>query len=259
MFRRRHRPILLTAALSGCGDDLPDGVLGSTGPGISSSSSSGSGEVDETADGTGTSGGPADGAPCDFDEEVGEDYEFGAPTAAAETLVAQTHCNFDGIYGEDDKLETDEEFLIWIYHPQDEFGNWPDNHPPFPAVFMSPGGGHQIYGSGLSPHRYLPMFEAIARAGFVVIAIEPPVGWSSGQRRAALACAMIWARGDSNLSPHLADDMAILGHSRGGGAAYLLTRDILAGTDGINLPTNTLLDEWSQCALVTIAPDIRQW
>lgn len=97
------------------------------------------------------------------------------------------------------------------------------------------------------------MIAAVARSGFVVIAVNPPAGWSSGKRRAALACAMIWARDDSTLSPHLADVMAILGHSRGGGAAYLLTRDILAGP-GSNLPMDTSLDDWEQqCALVTIA------
>lgn len=252
MFQVRHHFMALVVSLVGCGDDLPDGVLGSTGHGDGgSNSTSGDSGVEATVDETGDPGNPAaDGAPCDFDEEIGEDYDFEAPSAGEVTLDAELDCNFDAIFGEYDTLAIGDEFPVWIYHPQDALGNWPDNHPPFPAVFMSPGGGHEIHGSGLDPHRYLPMFEAIARAGFVVIAIEPPVGWSSGKRRAALACAMIWARDDSSLSPHLADVMAILGHSRGGGGAYLLTRDILAGT---NLPTGTSLDEWSQCALVTIA------
>lgn len=253
MFKARNHFVALLVALTGCGDDdSPGGMLGSTGHLDGSSTSGGADETadgaDETADETGDSGNP--GAPCEFEEDIGEEYDFEAPSAAEATLVAQTHCNFDEIFGEDDTLETDEEFLVWIYHPQDALGDWPDNHPPFPVVFMSPGGGHDIVGTGLNPHRYLPMFEALARTGFVVIAVEPPGTWSSGKRRAALACAMIWARDDPSLSPHLADVMAILGHSRGGGGAYLLTRDILAGT---NLPTSTSLDEWSQCALVTIA------
>src|SRR5690606_9532335 len=151
-------------------------------------------------------------------------YDFAPPTVQEVTLDADLDCNFDAIFGEYDTLEDGDQFQLWIYHPQDALGDWPDDHPPFPAVFMSPGGGQRVYDTG-SGHRYLPMFEARARAGFVVIAINPTVtNWSSGRRRAALACATIWAREDPGLSPHLADVMAILGHSRGGGAAWLLTR-----------------------------------
>jgi hypothetical protein len=244
------------ATLFGCGDDLPDGVLGSTGQDSSGNSTSGSDDADDTADETGDSGNPvANGAPCDFDEEIADEYDFTPPGAQeVVTLIAEDDCDFgEEILEGEDNLKNEDEFQIWIYHPQgSDPGEWPEDHPPFPAVFMSPGGGQRIYDLG---HRYLPMFEAVARAGFVVIAIEPnDVFWSSGRRRAALACAMIWARGDEDLSPHLADVMAIMGHSRGGGAAWLLTGDLLAGT---NLPTDNperaVLDEWEQCATVTIS------
>lgn len=261
MFQRRWIFFTFMVVLFGCGDDLPDGVLGSTGEGSSGSTSgtSGGDEADDTADETGESGDPTSAA-CDFDDEIGDGYEFTPPSTAEISLTAQVHCNFsETIFGGEDTLKEDDELGIWIYHPQElegEPGEWPEGQ--FPVVFMSPGGGQRVH-HDLGGHRYLPMFEAIARAGFVVIAIEPNLTtWSSGRRRAALACAMIWARENEDLSPHLANAMALLGHSRGGGAAWLLTRDLLAGA---NLPTiqqAPALHEWEQCAMVTISQKFNQ-
>lgn len=146
MFQRRRHVIALLVALTACGDDLPDGVLASTGDGGDTSSSSGDGP-DETADETGDPENPvADGAPCDFDEEIGNDYDFEPPEAQEATLNGLNDCNFENILENDSNhLFDDDEIQLWIYHPQDANGDWPDDHPPFPVVFMSPGGGHEVY------------------------------------------------------------------------------------------------------------------
>jgi hypothetical protein len=148
-------------------------------------------------------------------------------------------------------LVEDDEFDVWIYHPtaSDEDDDWPEEQR-FPVVFMSPGADQRVHGG--TTHLYLPMLEAIARAGIVTIAVDPvdTQAWSSGKRRAALACAMIWALDDEDLSSHLAEAMALMGHSRGGSAAWLLTNDMLSES---NLPDEPAFDTWKQCATVSIA------
>jgi hypothetical protein len=259
MFQKCRHAGALMLALFGCGDDLPDGVLGTTAEGSSSSGGDENEDVDGTADETGDSGNPvADGAPCDFEEEIGT-YLFNEeepPSTFEASLNGDLDCNLDGIFDEEGiaGLDAEDDFEVWIYHPQDDLGNWPVGHPPFPAVFMAPGRGLEVQDppvAGAAEHRYLPVLAALARAGFVVIAVEPEISsWTSKQRRAALACAMIWAREDEDLAPHLADAMAVMGHSQGGSGAYLFTRDKLAST---NLPSGTPLDDWEQCATVLIA------
>jgi acetyl esterase/lipase len=251
MSRKHHYILAYLGTLLGCGDDLPNGVLETTAQDSTSSGSNSSGG-DGTADETGTGNPAADGAPCDFDEEIGEGYYFEPPAAQAATLNGEDDCDFENILGNNSNyLSNEDSFQIWIYRPQEdqEDSDWPEGR--FPVVFMSPGGNQRVHLGGPPGHRYLPMFDAIARSGFVVIAIEPDdTDWSSGRRRAALACAMIWVRDNTELLPHMADTMTILGHSRGGGAAWLLTRDILADT---NLPPGTSLGAWSQCATVAMA------
>lgn len=243
--------ILFSAA---CGDDIPDGVFGAstglaeaTSGGTTSPTSDDSGDAaDETGEGGGEGGGEL--LPCTIDEEIGT-YDFvDLPTTPTDITVVDD-CNFGGIVGSQGFSGT-EEFDIWVYHPQDSLGDWPADHPPFPVAFFAPGVFLQIESGG--DHYYEAMMEALARAGFVVVAVEPQsVGWGITLRRAALACAMIWAREDTTVSSHIGDVMAIVGHSRGGSAVTSLTADILAQT---NLPSGTALDEWEQRAAISIAP-----
>src|SRR5690606_11271110 len=94
-------------------------------------------------------------------------------------------------------------------------------------------------------------------------------GWSSGMRRAALACAMIWAKDQKELVEHTSPNFLAAGHSRGGAAAWLLTKSLYCKDDPTHamccfdpdqscttrddLPDVMELDEYDQCGLVAIA------
>jgi hypothetical protein len=277
-----YMPTTVVAAatlLVGCGDDLPDQVLTTT---ITTSGNDdadggddgdddndggdfvdgeGEGGVDDTSDTGDETGPPVDGAPCDFDEEIDSEYDFAGPAEEVEvTLNGELDCDYENILvepnteGEENYLIPTNSFDIWVYHPteSDVSDAWPASHPLFPVVFMSPGANQQIFDGD---HLYGPMMTSLASSGFVVIAIDPVSGsnWSSGRRRAALACAMIWARGSEEIAPHLANAMAIMGHSRGASAAWLLTNDLLSDPN-TNLPEEEpAFDHWKQCATVAIA------
>src|SRR5690606_24977172 len=133
--------------------------------------------------------------------------------------------------------EGDEDtFDIFVYRPRDAAGDWPTTPMPHPAVFFAPGRGLRT--ASLSPtepddHYYYSTIQPLVEAGFVVFAIEPSSpDWGSGKRRAALACAMMWAKDSTNGwvaadDDRIGESAVLLGHSRGGTAVTRLTKSLL--------------------------------
>jgi hypothetical protein len=220
--------------------------------------------ADETAEG-GEGGGEGGGVPCGYPGMLGEydlvqfptieseeDYRFFDPNPPPE---GAGDCDFEGIFdqsGNDEMaLTSANAFEVFVYHPQDGQGDWPVGLDERPVIFFGPGNGYNVVDSG-GFHRYPDLVTAWVEMGFVVIGVQPEssIGMSSGQRRAAMACAMIWARDEYAQADRLGEFVVLSGHSRTGGSAYLLTEHILSGT---NLPEATSLDGWRQCALVTLA------
>src|SRR5690606_4520176 len=146
---------------------------------------------------------------------------------------------------------------------------WPDA-PPHPAIFFAPGRGLDTAAASPSSeadHYYWPFFEPLVEAGFVVFAIQPSNDdWGGGRRRAALACAMLWAKDSTNgwaLADNdlISDDIVLMGHSRGGSGATRLTKSLDCQTSGNpsadgccfspascdaydDLPSSTALDDY---------------
>ncbi|MCX4246346.1 alpha/beta hydrolase family protein [Paraliomyxa miuraensis] len=185
-----------------------------------------------------------------------------------------------------DRLSTHEgegidRFDIYVYRPKDPTGEWPDDGP-HPAIFFVPGKGLNTVrpgGPATEPedHFFGFLFEPMAQAGFVVFAIQPSsVEWGSGKRRAALACAMMWAKDAGHgwaaaADGRIGDSAVLMGHSRGGSAATRLTKSVLCrdsddpAGDGCclapdacdgkdDLPPGTALDDYEICSTVSIAP-----
>ncbi|MBX7080380.1 MAG: hypothetical protein K1X88_14380 [Nannocystaceae bacterium] len=284
-----------------CGDDV---ALGEGGSGVfttgeatateGSTSTSSTTEVDSGADETGGMSGGGGGFPCSM-QGMFDVYEPHLP----DTLVAEDFaedvdpsvvCDFDEIVDGDgidsDRLDTNasggvDTFDVFVYRPADNLGDWPDA-PPHPAIFFAPGRGLNLVNRGgdltnSNNHLYWPFFESLTEAGFVVVAIEPSNNdWSGGKRKAALACAMLWARDETNGwagagAAHLADAAVIMGHSRGGSGANRLSKALgcLASQDPEgdgccfapdtcdaydDLPASTTLDSYELCSTVAIAP-----
>ena len=251
--------VVYAAGVIACGDDvaLGTGMIASTGEGDDATTSGAPGSSDDGADesgGAGGEGGGAPGMPCDFEEDLDDAYLFVATPSSAGPdrfqLEPDLDCVFPGILDAPAGLDETDDFSLWVYHPQNAAGtDWPADHPPFPVVFFVPGRGLNLVG-GVT-HTYLPLMRSLVEAGFVVIGIQPDASqWAVRERRGALACAMIFARDEPTIASHISNVVTIAGHSQGGSAAMLLTRDLLLN---FGLPSGTSLDEWDQCAAVTIA------
>lgn len=262
------------ACSMGCGDDVAftASTYGGEATGDADSSDGGDpttvgegptegGSADETGGGGGEGGGP----PCGFEGMLGGpgDYALEVVPATPTPFTPRDDCVFPGIYdefaGPDDFAMNDAStaFEVYVYHPQTETGEWPEGLADRPVVFFNPGNGYRLVQGEAnfeSSHRYLPMIRRLVEAGFVVFGIDYPAlstSVSSGHRRAAIACTMIWARDTWDASADRLSPYAVLsGHSRGGAAAFLLTEHIMSNT---SLPEATSLDDWQQCALATLA------
>lgn len=293
--------LLGTLMWSGCSD--PHSLGGSSGM-LSTSTSSTTGPddgadetaADETAgtEDIGGGGGGGGGFPCEmqgmFDSYTSDIPDIANSEEFAPNVRPSIVCDFpelvdpDGL--DDDRLSTDldddaeEVFDILVYRPRDASGDWPTTQTPHPAVFLAPGRGLETVGPDLADpddHYYYPLIEPLVEAGFVVFAIEPSsVDWGSGKRRAALACAMMWAKDSTNGwvaadDDRIGESAILLGHSRGGTAAVRLTKSLLCQSssdpvaDGCclapdpcpakdDLPAGTALDTYEICSTVAIAP-----
>lgn len=240
--------------------------------------------VDDTADGgVGEGGGEGGGVPCGYADMLGDFELVNVPprnldgTHHRDFIPAEDgDCDFTGILFDPPPDEDPDDwafvpaqspvFEVFVYHPQDASGAWPEGLEERPVVFFAPGNGFALVTNGEDGtlpihHLYLTTIEALVEDGFVVFAIDPT---SEGNvmttriRRAALACTMLWARDqwqpDAGLNTPptepLSPYMVLMGHSRGGGGAYLLTSDLLTGD---HLPAATSLDDWNHCATATFA------
>ncbi len=258
---------LLGLAMPACGDDGPvevsagagtGGGEAEAGPGGDDNETGAEGSESESADGTGGAGGDDGGPPCGFEGMLGGpgpgDYALvelpseGTP-GQHRVFVPAEDCDFPGLYVDDEHGQgapvlnnsaTETGFSVFVYHPQDENGDWREDVENRPAVFFSPANGTLASlvvddGADEEDHRYRHLMRTLVEAGFVVFAMQPTAeSMNSGRRRSALACTMIWARDEWDPGSRLSQYTAIMGHSRGGGAAYLLTEDLV---DGDNLPT----------------------
>ncbi len=272
---------LLGVFPSGCGDDGPVEVSGTGGGDGGGGSESGSADESVTADGSdsadesGGAGGDGGGPPCGFEGMLGGpgDYELVAFPAVGTPgqhfdFVPQDDCDLPGIYDPGATQPDDPElndnltvtgFSVFVYHPQNGSGEWPAGLADRPAVFLAPANGTGVnlvanVGTNEADHRYRELIRTLVEAGFVVFGLQPEAdSMNSGRRRSALGCMMNWARSEWDPGGRLSDYMVLMGHSRGGGAAYLLTEDLL---DGENLPTPIEapgLWQWRQCATTTFA------
>ncbi len=283
MIRKRSTPRFSTRyvfiaglACVACGDDID---LGTTGyPPVTTTITTGqdtgdptTGGEDTFSDAGGESGaGDGDGGgealPCGYEGMLGAydlvELPYEDHPDDYRQFTPDLDCDFEGIYDEEagpNDLALDDEatFKVFVYHPQDEqTGEWPQGLDERPVVFFGPANGsayHLVFDDGTeeSDHRYADLFRKLVEAGFVVFGIQPDnLNMSSGHRRAALACTMLWARDEYDEAWRLSEYALVAGHSRSGGGAYLLTEDLLAGT---NLPSSSSLDEWEHCGLVTFA------
>ena len=272
----------LALVLAACADDTAVDTFNSGSGGGTGGEEEGGDELDSTAevgsadDSTGF-GGEGDGGafPCGYDGMLGGpgpgDYQLNhLPEVDTpdqyQAFVPSEDCVFDGIYDPDADDFSDPElndtveesgFAVFVYYPQDENDGWPDGQSMRPAVFFAPANGYDLVagdGSTEADHRYRLLMSTLVEAGFVVFAIQPEAqNLNSGRRRSALACTMIWARRQWDGGDRLADFVALMGHSRGGGGAYLLAQDLLLETnlpDALDAPE---LGEWEQCGVATYA------
>jgi hypothetical protein len=286
--------ISIVAAASGCSgphDSGPSsGMLSTTGDAATTGGID-TGVQDGGADGESGELGDEGGYPCAMQGMFGS-YQTEIPdTTVEEEFVGGVDpriiCDFpelvdaNGVdtdrlntYGEDTDI-----FDIYVYRPEDSSGDWPEAIP-HPAVFFIPGVGLDTVASDPTEpedHFYNYLFQPLAQAGFVVLAIQPSDdGWGSGKRRSALACAMLWAKdtthgwaaaGDARIG----DAAVLMGHSRGGSAVTRLAKSILcqASDDPVadgcclapdacegkdDLPLGTALGDYEICSTVSIAP-----
>ena len=162
--------------------------------------------------------------------------------------------------------EDTEDFRIVIYRPSDG-GSWP-NEPPYPVVFFVPGNNQRLYHveeptdpasehtppASLDDHWYAPLIEPLVRRGMVVIAGNPRwLNMSSGKRMSMFACMMLWAQDSVNGwseagNDRVAGSAALLGHSRGGSGAWILT-SVFEDLQGAMLG----MGEYELCATAAIA------
>jgi hypothetical protein len=295
-----HCWISTVAIAGGCSGphDLggSSGVLSTSGDTPTTGSTS-TGTYDDGVDGEsgdlGDGGGGGGGYPCAM-QGMFDTYQTEIPDTTvdeefAEDVDPRIICDFPELVDangvDPDRLSTrDAEgidfFDIYVYRPEDGSGDWPEDMP-HPAVFFAPGTGLNTVTPNSFPtqpedHFYNYLFEPLAQAGFVVLAIQPSnAGWGSGKRRAALACAMLWAKDANNGWAAAGDDRigdaaVLMGHSRGGSAATRLTKSILcqASSDPVadgcclapdacegkdDLPP-TVLGGYEVCSTVAIAP-----
>jgi len=305
--------MLLTTA--GCGEDHDLGtggnVLSTTSDsdsttGASTFGSSDTGVLDgsessagSSGGGSGSGGGGGGGLPCSmqgmFGSYAAELPALAEPIEVAEGIDPAIVCNdpalVDPSGNDDTRLNTEpvplpetgstDTFSIYVYRPEDGQGNWP-SAPPHPAIFFAPGRGLDLLNdsdlSNPANHFSWPIFEPLAESGFVVFAIEPSDSiWSGGKRRAALACAMMWAQDTTNGwaaagEDRIADSIVLMGQSRGASAASRLTKSLLCAesaspaADGCcfaascsddakdDLPIASALDDYEVCSTVSIAP-----
>ena len=218
----------------------------------------------------GDGGGDGGGIPCGYSGMLGGDYDISFPPRDEEhpdyrlfDPSEDGDCDFDGIFDpsqepDETALGTGQEFEVFVYRPDDGEGNWPEGLDERPAVFFGPANGTDYRlvddGAGLTEasHRYRDLIGSLVSDGFVVFGINPDGGtMTSGGRRAALACTMIWARNEWEDRQRLSEFMVLAGHSRSGGATYLLTEHL---AEEAHLPEHEPgIDEWRQCGLVTYA------
>lgn len=150
---------------------------------------------------------------------------------------------------------------VVVYRPDDN-GSWPNG--PLPSVILMPGNGQftfaadGTYGDGdaIAPtdRYYDRIIEPLVERGFVVFAAQPAApNMNEERRRAQMLCTAIWAQNPNGWaeasSGRLDDTLALIGHSRGGGAAYFATADFGLFQDAIDE-----MAEFELCATVAIAP-----
>ena len=214
--------------------------------------------VDPTIGGTETGPGPTTGGDetGGLDETGGFD-ETGGEACAAFPLPFPMSGEFDVVYenggepvvplgllGEADEEEEERaecgdwiaavgtlppQSGLWVYRPQDPTTmDWPDAR--LPVVFFARATGSAIAeGTQPSDHYYSHIFEPLVRAGFVVIATTSDIttGDHWVDRWRVLGCAVEWAFQEWAERDHLSScEIALVGHSSGGGAVQRLARTI---------------------------------
>lgn len=260
--------VLLSGASGACTPDSSGlGGDGSTSEGTTGTTTGSNESVDEE------SGGDEGSVPCGYPGMLGGDYDISFPPRDEEdpdykefSPAVNGDCHFDGIFDPSDPpnpmaLGTGEEFEVFVYHPLDDEG-WPAGLRP--AVFFGAANGnnYHIVNDDLdedlieSDHYYRELIRSLVADGFVVFAMNfrGTNTIPASRRRAGLACIMRWAREDWPDHERLSEFMVLAGHSRGGGATYLLTEHLQQPHDGTYLPENEPgIDDWQQCALMTYA------
>jgi hypothetical protein len=269
---------MMSTGCTHCGEDAVGAVLSTTGADTDATSSTTGGSEDgDESDGDGDGGGGGQALPCEMAGMFGT-YESMLPTSE-HIIEVDLHCDYSELIGDPGdppnfdgsrQLPDDTEFEVYIYHPADSQGEWAESQDPFPVNFLIPGANLDVVPQQGSPdlslpanHFYSHVVEPLMEMGVVTIAIQPSGdNWSSGQRKAALACTMIWAQEEWEEADRVGRSATTLGHSRGGSGVNILTQSFRCLEDPMaagcsdplfDLPTSTALDEYEICAQMGIA------
>lgn len=187
---------------------------------------------------------------------------------AAEDAAGMEVCQAAGLTvteePSDGQILEDVSYRVLVYRPDAGMEAWPED--PLPLVVFMPGNGHFLFDpdgqidpadGDASTRYYDPILTEIARQGAVVVAVQPTgLSISSGTRRTLMALTLVWAR--SNLDEmsggfahreRLHGATVLMGHSRGGAAAFLLM-DQFPDFQALFFEMN----EMALCATIPIAP-----
>lgn len=230
----KHSLFLVTVISSvACGDDGGTISLDDTSTGGGTFASTG---VDEG--GTGTTGSPV----CDEYPQGALSYDAFRVNGgdAVLDLLGDIQDGCPAFTGgpEPPPMSTGPRF--YVYRPDtgviDNLG-WPLHCVPL-VVFSPPASGNPVAPNSqdVEVHTYPHIFDTLAQQGFLVVATYTEgTGMAQGgdatveERANLIKCAVEWAR--DAYAGRLSDDLAIIGHSRGGAAVNVVTPDLLG--DGL--------------------------
>lgn len=246
-----------------CIGEPPDlgGGLSTTDGGGEDGSSTGADSTGGADDESSSGGEPAD--PCDYESGFGF---YPAAIEHAGTMSVSSVCNYPELVSSDPqdltRLTAGSLFDVYVYYPDSGSETWALGEEERPVAFLAPGNGHQlVLGTAVSEsptdHTYYEIANELVGSGFVVIGVDLPALAPSARREKAIACTMVWARtlgtgadGWARANENrIGDGVAVVGHSRGGAGAFLLTDDWSDFAAAV--PT---FNETELCATVAIAP-----
>lgn len=261
MFRTTiHRLAVLVSiftlfSLPACADDTSsntgetdDGTTSSTSTGAADSSTGG--DV-STGDGDGSSSGGEEPETSSCDAQLSATPSFAVVVEPMREIIIDAelddatasgtpfYCDQTGIVVDaldsNSGLARDQILQLVVYRPDAGNGAWPERE--LPLVIVTPGNGLEAFDAAITPGQvpsasqryYDHVIEPLVRRGAVVVAAQGSGPSANEQVRSSLmACAVIWTGASAGWSEagnsRLSRSLTIAGHSRGGGAVFLLTR-----------------------------------